>query len=35
MLSVLPLEMEAIRDSQDTMLAREELYEKKGNPSPL
>ena len=29
MLSVLPLEMEAIRASQDTMLAREESYERK------
>ena len=29
MLSVLPLEMEAIRASQETMSARKELYEKK------
>ena len=29
MLSVLPLKMDAIRASQDTMLAREELYERK------
>ena len=35
MLSVLPLEMEAIRPSQERMLAREESYEKKGNQSPL
>ena len=31
MLSVLPREMEEIRESQSKMLAREEMFEKKGN----
>ena len=31
MLSVLPREMEEIRASQSVMLAREEMFEKKGN----
>ena len=31
MLSVLPREMEQIRASQSTMLAREEMFEKKGS----
>ena len=36
MLSVLPLEMEAIRASQEKMLAREESYEKKNkSKSPV
>ena len=33
MLSVLPREMEEIRASQSVMLAREEMFEKKGKPS--
>ena len=33
MLSVLPREMEQIRASQSTMLAREEIFEKKRKPS--
>ena len=33
MLSVLPRQMEEIRASQSTMLAREEMYEKKRKPS--
>ena len=35
MLSVLPREMEEIRASQSKMLAREEMFEKKGSPVPL
>ena len=31
MLSVLPMEMEEIRASQSGMLAREEMFEKKGS----
>ena len=35
MLSVLPREMEEIRASQSKMLAREEMFEKKGSLVPL
>ena len=35
MLSVLPREMDAIRASQSAMLAREEMFEKKGSPVQL
>ena len=35
MLSVLPREMEEIRASKSKMLAREEMFEKKGSPVPL